>query len=438
LCLGIALASGAPLFSGIVAGIAGGLVTGFLSGSQISVSGPAAGLTVIVAGSITSLANFQFFLVAVVLAGVFQLLFGVLKGGVVGNFCSAPTFSYPTNSGGTFIIKYSTNNNAQTASMLSQDNSLSNRNWIVQLQINRTIIFLYKLGLAASAQSTASIPSNFDGYLKVEAITVGSDMVIKFYTSTDGITYNQLGSTITKVGDGNTFSTSSSPLQVGANSTDGGNPFNGKIYLAEVYDGNGNLIKKFNPNSYNAATSQTAWTSSTGEVWTINTGTATVGYKGVLVDRTIVQGDGVDDKLVSGTLTSRQYFTGYSAAKIFVYNATEKTIYSGLNTSHLLYATTALFAYNGVDLSSTSTSVALNSQTVDFNSASSKIRINAGSDITGNTGTQSSTVVVLFNYNTTIYGQTSINTVIQSLSIDSVTIKTSVYNFLRTLSNNAF
>lgn len=86
LCLGIALASGAPLFSGIVAGIAGGLVTGFLSGSQISVSGPAAGLTVIVAGSITSLANFQFFLVAVVLAGVFQLLFGVLKGGVVGNF----------------------------------------------------------------------------------------------------------------------------------------------------------------------------------------------------------------------------------------------------------------------------------------------------------------------------------------------------------------
>lgn len=85
LCLGIALASGAPLFSGIIAGIAGGIITGVISGSQISVSGPAAGLTVIVAASITSLANFEYFLVAVVLAGFFQLIFGLLKGGIVGN-----------------------------------------------------------------------------------------------------------------------------------------------------------------------------------------------------------------------------------------------------------------------------------------------------------------------------------------------------------------
>ncbi len=86
LCLGIALASGAPLFSGIIAGVAGGIVTGLLSGSQLSVSGPAAGLTVIVASSIVSLPKFEYFLVAVVLAGFFQLIFAVLKGGVVGNF----------------------------------------------------------------------------------------------------------------------------------------------------------------------------------------------------------------------------------------------------------------------------------------------------------------------------------------------------------------
>lgn len=86
LCLGIALASGAPLFSGIIAGIVGGIVTGFLSGSQLSVSGPAAGLTVIVASAISKVPSYEYFLVAVVLAGFIQIIFGLLKAGVIGNF----------------------------------------------------------------------------------------------------------------------------------------------------------------------------------------------------------------------------------------------------------------------------------------------------------------------------------------------------------------
>jgi len=81
LCLGIALASNAPLFSGILTGVIGGIIVGFLSGSSVSVSGPAAGLTVIVASGIQSLGGFEIFLAAVVLSGCFQLLFGALKGG---------------------------------------------------------------------------------------------------------------------------------------------------------------------------------------------------------------------------------------------------------------------------------------------------------------------------------------------------------------------
>src|SRR5438132_1604482 len=73
LCLGIALASGAPLFSGIIAGIVGGIVVGGISNSCVGVSGPAAGLAVIVFNSIAALGSFQLFLVAVVLAGVFQI-----------------------------------------------------------------------------------------------------------------------------------------------------------------------------------------------------------------------------------------------------------------------------------------------------------------------------------------------------------------------------
>jgi MFS superfamily sulfate permease-like transporter len=86
LCLGIALASGAPLFSGLIAGIVGGIVVGSLSGSKIGVSGPAAGLAAIVLTAIGTLGSYENFLVAVVLGGIIQLLFGVLKAGVIGYY----------------------------------------------------------------------------------------------------------------------------------------------------------------------------------------------------------------------------------------------------------------------------------------------------------------------------------------------------------------
>ncbi len=86
LCLGIALASGAPLFSGIVAGIIGGIVIGTISKSQLSVSGPAAGLAAIVLVAITDLGAFNIFLCAVIIAGIFQLILGFLKAGSIANY----------------------------------------------------------------------------------------------------------------------------------------------------------------------------------------------------------------------------------------------------------------------------------------------------------------------------------------------------------------
>ena len=84
LCLGISLASGAPLLSGVITGIVGGLVVAWLSGSHVAVSGPAAGLTVIVLSGIESLGSFDAFLLAVVLAGIIQVVLGFLKAGVIG------------------------------------------------------------------------------------------------------------------------------------------------------------------------------------------------------------------------------------------------------------------------------------------------------------------------------------------------------------------
>jgi len=86
LCLGIALASGAPLFSGVISGIIGGTIVGALSGSNLGVSGPAAGLAAIVLTAIGSLGGFEKFLLAVVLGGAIQLVFGLLKAGIIGYY----------------------------------------------------------------------------------------------------------------------------------------------------------------------------------------------------------------------------------------------------------------------------------------------------------------------------------------------------------------
>jgi len=86
LCLGIALASGAPLYAGLLAGIIGGIVTGFVSGASLAVSGPAAGLSTVVAATIASTGDFSIFLLSVIIAGAFQLLLGILRLGVIANY----------------------------------------------------------------------------------------------------------------------------------------------------------------------------------------------------------------------------------------------------------------------------------------------------------------------------------------------------------------
>jgi MFS superfamily sulfate permease-like transporter len=86
LCLGIALASGAPVIAGIITGIVGGTITCLISGSALSVSGPAAGLTVIILDGIHSLGSFEKFLAAVVIAGIFQIIFAILRLGFIAEY----------------------------------------------------------------------------------------------------------------------------------------------------------------------------------------------------------------------------------------------------------------------------------------------------------------------------------------------------------------
>ncbi|MBX9893004.1 MAG: SulP family inorganic anion transporter [Chitinophagaceae bacterium] len=86
LCLGIALASGAPLYAGLLSGIIGGLVVSLISGSALGVSGPAAGLSTVVAATIISTGSYQAFLLAVIIAGALQLLLGIFKLGTIASY----------------------------------------------------------------------------------------------------------------------------------------------------------------------------------------------------------------------------------------------------------------------------------------------------------------------------------------------------------------
>src|SRR6186713_3034862 len=104
LCLGIAVASGASPFAGIITGIIGGIVVGYLSSSNVSVSGPAAGLIVIIYTAITTL-GFENFLLAVLLAGVFQLVLGLLKAGTISSYFPSGVIEGMLTAIGIIIIK---------------------------------------------------------------------------------------------------------------------------------------------------------------------------------------------------------------------------------------------------------------------------------------------------------------------------------------------
>ena len=104
LCLGVALASGAPLLSGLLAGIVGGVLAGAISGSHSSVSGPAAGLTAVVAIQIQTLGSFDSFLLVVMLAGLIQIVLGVARLGLIAEFVPSSVIKGLLAAIGTILI----------------------------------------------------------------------------------------------------------------------------------------------------------------------------------------------------------------------------------------------------------------------------------------------------------------------------------------------
>ena len=232
--------------------------------------------------------------------------------GVAGNGCiTASSYTFPTNSG--LTIEADILIDTATARTIIAKDSGSGAGRCLFLGWNGSNFYLsFGSNFAYNAICSVATAIGYNGWVRVNATTVGSNMEVKFFTSNDGINYTQLGTTIVVAGAANSIQTTSTTYQIGGNTSALANPWSGRIRRTRVYDANNTLLVDFNPASYNPATSQTQWSSATGEVWSISTGTAATGYKGVLVDRTYTQTDGIDDGLIntlSGSGIKTQYFT---------------------------------------------------------------------------------------------------------------------------------
>jgi len=305
-----------------------------------------------------------------------------------------------------------------------------------------------EFGGMTGATSTVAITSLMNHFKLTRNSSNGN---ILFYYSSEAITTDinsvtwiQLGTTA--VGGTGAFTSSTNTVTIGQDGSS--NPFTGKIYRATIANSIGGIpVVDFNPATYNASTSQTAWTSATGEVWTINTGTATTGYKGQLVSKTIVMSDGVDDKIVATGVTLANNHTNYCAYKAFVQDGSgNRVIYcnattnfvnsiSAINTNNVFISLSpVIYAAVGTKILTT-----LGLTTTVFGTNATRNKVNNGTFSSPLTGVYvGGAGLSLFGMPTTHFANSSINTMIVSSSDDNATINTATYNLIRSINENAF
>jgi hypothetical protein len=355
--------------------------------------------------------------------------------GVSGNYVSTPNAAAQTLVNEFELKGYVNTRNLITYGVLANKQSGNGYQFYLR---STGVLGIYAPGISASIESTVGLTLNTDIYFKINRAAGSSNFI--FYSSTDGISYTQLGATV--VVNSSNFTTSTQPFIVGGDGASGG--FLGRIYRLTLANSIGGApVVDFNPTTYNASTSQTQWTSATGEVWTINTGTALTGYKGVLVDRTIVQGDGVDDSMLSGTvsissatnflavnplnLIGAKYFIGSSTSDVNILYYSPSTVRYGNTTPYLELSFTAV-VQNRLALF-----------TAVKNGVSSLVEYNNANQVTGSVGLATITTVKLFSPSgTSLLGNINLNSLVISGLADNLTTRTATYNLIRSLNNNAF
>ena len=366
--------------------------------------------------------------------------------GVAGNYCSSPiTISSPYSND--FEIQVNVQNSDISGGYYYQTVFSVGENGSLGLGFYNNNIFIWQNG-GFGGITTVGIGSSIDGYYKVTKESVN----YSFYSSNDGINWTL----IERVIGANIYTFTGTNMCVGgyANATDLRGNYRGKIRRIKLWiDGlsnTGTLSFDFNPMEYSASSSQTAWNSSTGEVWTINVDSAASGFVGRLVNRTIMAfgGDASTTNLSPNTsIQVNQPDTVYAAFKFDVFNIYQGVYDSNTASTRQVMDNVALGGYleisagvAGLNLSGLS-QYTLKLATALFNGASSSLQVNNGTATTGNAGTQKMNglrIGVLANSPPSYTLKGIVNTILVSAANDGTATKTALYNTIKSMNNNAF
>jgi hypothetical protein len=369
--------------------------------------------------------------------------------GVTGNYCGTPNATANQITGDIeFTAKIKPLAFSGTQSITAK---WSGGNAYIFALNTKTLSLYLDFGAGAVlVSSTSNLPYNDNDLFFVKATRQSSTGNISFFYKTlSSDSWTQLGTTITSTTGA--FNNINQQLEIGTIGNGGNFRFTGSIYNVTISNSIGGApVVDFNPSQYNAATSQTQWTSSTGEVWTINTGTATTGYKGVLVDRTEVQGDGVDDTMQTTSAIWTSTSTVYSAINFINLDlklgtsVDSDTANSSILRFEGLDTVNNYFAYQGGIGISRNISARKNLLTLYNsvrNNTSSALNFNNGTNTTGTLNTVITTgVKILGNRSNTpaYFTNGNLNTILISNSANNSTVRTAMYNYIRSINNNAF
>ena len=368
--------------------------------------------------------------------------------GVAGNYCSTPdNVANEIVDSFDIAVYASAFDWSQSYGMLqSKFTTGVNGNYYFCTMSGKYLQYAYSNGVTVPALTTTiktPFANNTGGWLKVSHNTTTGNVSIYYSNDVPTTTYNSISWTLLEsiasvLGPRNNYNC---PIEIGSNSG-GQNPFLGKIYRATISDTIGGApVVDFNPSEYSAASSQTDWNSSTGEVWSINVDSTTgTGYRGALVNRTICMSDGIDDSLITN-ITISTLKTVYSAYKIWNISATGSLLASNngaeiidanLNGSGSVYQYDNLTNNISISLSGTANKITI--RTFVCNGVSSLQQINNGTEANGTLSTQVATSLKLFQErNGSLKSKMIYNTFILTSTTDISTIRTSMYNVLKTM-----
>ena len=368
--------------------------------------------------------------------------------GIDGNYCSTPNAAANQIVGNIEYKVWLKNDNWNNSNFCLYKGTGVNKGsglYFYQTGGDKYIVFRYSIDGSGDSfvfSDPHSLSNNVDYVIKYSGTAAG---VASFWYSTDnGVNFTQIGANKSAPA---TWYNSTGALIVGAYG-DGSNPFQGKIYRATISNSIGGApVVDFNPSQYNAANSQTQWVSTSGETWTINTGTAATGYKGALVSKTIVQGDGIDDRLTSNVIRTN-ILTQYLAANPFTNDNSGNSVLIDANNGAWLNSIVA-FSSNIGNIMNSFASDLLRSRTpnrlilatsLNNEGVRNSISVNNGAE-TLNTYSpcpSGNGLNIFSRSGGGTFGNAIINTYISTIGQNNSTIRTAMYDYIRSINGSAF